>query len=267
MKKAWLIALTCLLLGGLVLWSTFSPPAPPTRPVDSDQDVTASTGPDARPEESPVETPTVPQVLANRSAPAVENLGVTQDRQLAEQNDAQAQMALGERYLTGNGVPLDEAKALQWFQRAAKLGDPTAQLKVGQMYESGQGTERNLERASIWFTKAAENGDPAAQANLADLYEFGDGTRSNKAAAYWNEKAASQGYVAAQLDLGRMYQNGTGVPKDNVEAYVWYSLAAASGDANAVRNRDAVAAGLSPEELSAARDRVREWKPKRTGSP
>jgi hypothetical protein len=158
---------------------------------------------------------------------------------------------------------MDEAEALKWYQRAARQGDPAAQLKVGQMYENGQGTEGNLERASLWYTKAAENGDPAAQASLADLYESGEGIRSNKAAAYWNEKAANQGYAAAQVNLGRMYQEGTGVAQDNVQAYVWYSLAAAGGDESAITSRNVLSTRLSPEELSAAKDLVQQWKPKR----
>ena len=264
MKKIYLIVLAALLGGGLLLWVTRGQSPVSVTPVAQVRDATGTTSDTAPPEQG---LPAAPGGSAAPAATTAEDLGVTQTRRLAEQNDTAAQLALGERYLTGDGVPQNEAEALQWFQKAARLGDPTAQLKAGQMYENGQGTERNLDRAIVWYTKAAQNGDPAAQANLADMYEFGERIRSNKAAAYWNEQAANQGYAPSQLNLGRMYQTGTGVTQDNVEAYVWYAIAAASGDPAAATSRDQVSSRLTSEELAAARERVRQWQPKRSGQP
>jgi len=45
---------------------------------------------------------------------------------------------------------------------------------------------------------------------------------------------AEQGHAEAQLNLGIMYSLGLGVPKDDVQAYVWYTLAAGQGDDLAV---------------------------------
>jgi TPR repeat protein len=42
------------------------------------------------------------------------------------------------------------------------------------------------------------------------------------------------------------------VPQDNVEAYVWFSLAVKNGLASAARKRDTIAARLSPVELKEA---------------
>ena len=49
---------------------------------------------------------------------------------------------------------------------------------------------------------------------------------------------AVQGNVAAQSNLGMMYAQGEGVPRDEVEALVWFNLAARAGDQDAMRNRD-----------------------------
>ena len=38
---------------------------------------------------------------------------------------------------------------------------------------------------------------------------------------------AAQGLATAQFNLGLMHANGWGVPRDDVEAYVWVTLAAA----------------------------------------
>jgi TPR repeat protein len=48
---------------------------------------------------------------------------------------------------------------------------------------------------------------------------------------------AEQGNVAAQSGLGMMYAQGEGVPRDEVEALVWFTLAARAGDAASARNR------------------------------
>ena len=52
---------------------------------------------------------------------------------------------------------------------------------------------------------------------------------------------------------------------DLAEAYFWFSLAAAapagSGQGNAAANRDALASGLSANQIAAAQQRVRLWRP------
>jgi TPR repeat protein len=53
-----------------------------------------------------------------------------------------------------------------------------------------------------------------------------------------------------------MYQNGQGVTQDVIEAYKWYSLAAAQGNTNAERNLDNLAAVLTPEQLAEGSWRV-----------
>ena len=42
-------------------------------------------------------------------------------------------------------------------------------------------------------------------------------------------KAAEQGYAEAQFKLGNCYSRGIGVADDDVAAYAWHSVAAASG--------------------------------------
>ena len=63
-----------------------------------------------------------------------------------------------------------------------------------------------------------------------------------------------------------MYANGEGVPENNVEAYIWLNLAASrltgeQGDlaVTAREERDHVAEEMTPEDLSEAQRRAREW--------
>ena len=47
--------------------------------------------------------------------------------------------------------------------------------------------------------------------------------------------------------------------QDYVQAYMWYDLAAASGAEYAARNRDIVAAKMTPAGVSMAQRRAHEW--------
>ena len=78
----------------------------------------------------------------------------------------------------------------------------------------------------------------------------------------WYRKAAEQGHAKAQLNLGIMYFTGRGVPQDYVQAHMWFNLSAAQGDADATKNRDIVAAKMTPAQIAEAQKLAREWKPK-----
>ena len=95
------------------------------------------------------------------------------------------------------------------------------------------------------------------------MYAKGRGVAQYYAAAMsWCRKAAEQGHDGAQSNLGAMYAQGQGVPQDYVLAHMWFNLAAAKGDADAVKNRDRVAAKMTPAQIAEAQKLAREWKPK-----
>ena len=52
-----------------------------------------------------------------------------------------------------------------------------------------------------------------------------------------------------------------GVPQDYVLAHLWFNLAAAQGDANAVDNRDIAASKMTRDQLAEAQRLARDWKP------
>jgi len=123
--------------------------------------------------------------------------------------------------------------------------------------------------AMSYWHPLAEQGDAAAQANLGLMYDTGSGVPQDYAEALvWYRKAADQGYAIAQFNLGQRYEHGRGVPSDYVHAHMWLSLAALrAGDAtvaqqSAVKDRDEVAAKMTPEQIAEAQRLAREWKPK-----
>jgi len=119
----------------------------------------------------------------------------------------------------------------------------------------------------------AQAGHADAQYNLAVMYGNGWGVPQDGAqAVLWLRRAANQGHPAAQASLGRVYEEGVGVPQDDQQACFWYTLAAAATDGSyglghflqddVMRNRDRVAARLTPTQLAHVQAQARTWQPK-----
>ena len=109
----------------------------------------------------------------------------------------------------------------------------------------------------------ADQGDAEAQYNLGVMYSKGRGVPQHfKEAVRWYRLAADQGYAQAQVHLGFMYATGLGVSQDYTQAHMWYNLGASNGFADAAKQRDQLAAKMSPRDLSEAQRLATEWKPK-----
>jgi len=55
-----------------------------------------------------------------------------------------------------------------------------------------------------------------------------------------------------------MYVKGQGVLQENVFAHMWFNIAASTGYANAVKNRDIIAKVMTPSQMEEAQKLVRE---------
>ena len=85
------------------------------------------------------------------------------------------------------------------------------------------------------------------------LYHAGDGVPQDYAeAAKWYRLAAQKGITKAQNNLAVMYEYGRQFPQNNVMAHMWYNLAAANGAEKSGERRDAIAANMTPEDISKA---------------
>lgn len=89
--------------------------------------------------------------------------------------------------------------------------------------------------------------------------------RPDVALTEWRSAAAS-GDRLAMLALGRLFVQGLGAPQDYVEAHMWLNLAASRGEAAAAKERDALAAKMTPEQVATAQARAVAWRPDRTGT-
>jgi hypothetical protein len=65
---------------------------------------------------------------------------------------------------------------------------------------------------------------------------------------------AQRGDAKAQNLLGTMYRRGQGVARNSVRAFVWFSRAAARGDATATAELREVSQTMTGEELAQARE-------------
>ena len=100
---------------------------------------------------------------------------------------------------------------------------------------------------------------PAGADYEAGQKAWNDG-RPDEALAQWRA-AADAGDRRAMLALGRLYVQGLGAPQDYVEAHKWFNLAASRGEAAAVKERDALSAKMTPQQVAAAQELARSWRP------
>ncbi len=203
----------------------------------------------------------------------------------AEMGYPAAQAMVGQWYFLGvYDTPKDYAAALTWYRRAADQGHAESQYRIGSLYEAGQGVAKSDAEAEKWYRAAAEKGFAEAQSTLGSIYfnrtihasilkkHAPPERESDPADALkWLSLAADQGERQSQYLLGSLYLYGEGVPKEYIKAHMWFNIAATSrwaGDEqdqyrkNAEKERDEIAAKMSPEQLAAAERLALAWKPK-----
>ena len=98
-------------------------------------------------------------------------------------------------------------------------------------------------------------GAPAAHADYDAGKQALAAGQPAKAAAQWRA-AAEGGDARSMLELGHLLVQGLGVVQNYVEAHKWFDLAASLGQPAATKERDAVAAKMTSEQLAEARERT-----------
>lgn len=153
----------------------------------------------------------------------------------ADQWNLTAIACKGFSYLNGWGVKADTKKGLSLIEHSADANNIRGIIYLGYCYLHGFGVKINHKKAFQLIQKAADTGDDLAQNWLAWRYWNGDGTQKNKTTAlYWFRKSAEQGNIFSQWKLGELYEKGNEVEKDYVKAMEWYCKSAAQGDKDAI---------------------------------
>ena len=180
----------------------------------------------------------------------------------AAAGDSGAEFELALRLLDGRGVARDPHAAAQWLELAANRGLPIAEYRLAALYEKGVGVTRDPPLAMGWYVKAATAGNARAMHNLAVMHAEGSigGKPDYATAAEWFRKAGQFGVRDSQFNLAILYARGLGVPQDLGQSWLWFSLAAQQGDADAGAKRDDVAAKLDAPGLAAAKQALAGFK-------
>ncbi|QFR34369.1 tetratricopeptide repeat protein [Ancylobacter sp. TS-1] len=251
---------------------TVRPAAPASAPAP--EDITGSVGGTARPETPvapaappPAETPDAPAALgpSSMSLPSELPGGIASQtlRAAALAGDPTAAFEIARRFMEGDGVAPNAARAAEWFTYASANGSVPAAYRLGTIYEKGmEGVPRDTNRARQLYEQAAASGNVAAMHNLGVMLASGiDGQPDYRTAAIWFTRAAERGVRDSQYNLAVLYARGFGVAANPAEAWRWFALAAARGDSEAATKRDEIATRLDARALAAARQAIEHWAP------
>lgn len=123
-------------------------------------------------------------------------------------------------------------EALSLFKKAAEDGHVEAMRWIGLFYEQGRCVDVDEAKAIEYYQKAAWKGSVKAQFLLATMYaqkEF------YSQAAEWYSEAAKSGHMRSQYLLGLYYMHGKGGLPQNIDlAYEWIKKAAEQGHEKAI---------------------------------
>jgi uncharacterized protein len=224
----------------------------------------------------------------------VKGQGVTQDysegmkwiRLAADKGLVIAQTDLAIMLRRGWGVAHDGAEAAAWFRRAAEQDSLVAQSALGDIYAMGDGVTPDFAEAIKWYSKAADHDSPYAQNIVGIAYEHGMSVaQSDRDAFAWYRRAANNVYDFStltlmhgpQYNLALLYASGRGVPQDNIQAYMWFTLAARLGDVRSptpqgvstfgassetsIEQRNKLAAHMTGAEIAKAEKLAQDWAP------
>lgn len=184
----------------------------------------------------------------------------------AERNHAEAQYTLAQAYALGRGVKQDKDKALHWLSRAAEQNFEQALLDLAQLYDEGRGVAKDPVKATGLMERAATLGHPDAQYFYAERLVAGIGTLPDQKRA-WElfKRAADNGQPAALYRMGKVIFTAKRSIEDNIAAYAWLTLAERRGTGEvkreAANDRAILARDMTPGDIAAAMQRVRNWKP------
>lgn len=127
----------------------------------------------------------------------------------------------------------DYKSAVTEWRGPANAGDADAQFNMGQAYKLGRGVPMDLAKAEQFYKRAADQGHLQASDNYG-LILFQNQRR--KEALPYLQTSANRGEPRAQYVLGTGHFNGDFVQKDWIRAYALMTRASAAGLPQATSN-------------------------------
>jgi hypothetical protein len=179
-------------------------------------------------------------------------------RKASAKGDAESMHNLAVMYRFGNGLPVSYAEAVRWETASARRGFAPAQRTLGEVYLKGE----NYAEAVRWFRAAAAQNDIESINQLILLYttgilfESGFGGINYDDGVRWMIHTAEKGNSNAQANLGLIYERGK---NDPVQAYMWYSIAAARGNWDARDHLQQIAGKMTGPQIAQAQRLATAW--------
>jgi TPR repeat protein len=204
-----------------------------------------------------------PESLYDRGVDAITGVGSTQNdslgvdyfRRSADLGYGPAQIALAYYYETGTVLASNPGQAADLYRKAAQQGDPLAGWLAGRIYFLGNGVPRDPDAALKWLKLSADQNNAYGAYYLGRLMADRDVTKAPKL----YKIAADQGLPQAQYFYAKALKDGRGIAQDRMNAYVWFTVAADAGyaDANADIG-DLNRSDLTTDQISQARAKARD---------
>lgn len=110
-----------------------------------------------------------------------------------------------------DGIPIDYASALHYYQLGADAGVPQAINNLGALYFSGIEVEKDFDKAIVLYKQAADLGNAQAADNLGNIYSSDDiVTRDTIQACDYYQQAYDMQYTGSYFNYARCYFYGRG---------------------------------------------------------
>jgi len=138
-------------------------------------------------------------------------------------------------YRSGRGMPHDDGKAAEYFERSQKLGYAQAAINLGTMRRTGEGVGQDFAIAASLFDSACRQNYVAGCTELADMKFDGDGFEKtpevmNEAAQLVDKALGLNGEDRFAIELkAYALRNGYGGPADPQLAETYYRRATDKG--------------------------------------
>ena len=158
-----------------------------------------------------------------------------------------AQYELATRLFEGRGVPKDQPAAARWFERAASARPCSGAVSAWLDVREGHRREPRSGGRKTLVLKAAQAGNARAAHNLAVMRRLAPARRAElsrsgemvpKSRRTWRPRQPIQSGDPLCARARRR--------KDLGQAWLWFSLAAQEGDADAGKKRDEMAREMDP---------------------
>ena len=159
---------------------------------------------------------------------------LAQVKQLAQENNADAQYELALRYLWDESVDYNEVESDKWMKKASDNGHLLAQAEWGNVLVMAKNKEYHEEGFNL-LKDAVAKGEKRAMEHLAFAYFRREDDALCKEGIELLKKSADLGYGEAAIILSRNYRNGwTGLEQSYDQAVFWAKKALMLGESDSL---------------------------------